>query len=240
MGSIQHFLDNMNWWGLLGLLVSAAATLLCFTVHELCHGAAAYRLGDPTAKLCGRLTLNPIRHIDVAGLVMMLVARVGWAKPVPVDMRNFKNPKRGMALTALAGPASNFVTAFLAVVGFSLLFRLPAAVMGSLPAAILLAFLANVAILSVGLGVFNLIPISPLDGSKVLLSFLPNRAYMTVLRYERYVMVAVLLLTASGAFSRPLSWLITKVLGGFCSLCGFQQGIEYLLVFSNLFQYIRF
>ena len=96
-------------------MVSVAATLLCFTVHELCHGAVAYRLGDPTAKLCGRLTLNPIRHIDVAGLIMMLVARVGWAKPVPVDMRNFKNPKRGMALTALAGPASNFLMALAAL-----------------------------------------------------------------------------------------------------------------------------
>ena len=95
MGSIQLFLDNMEWWGLLSLMISAVATLLCFTVHELCHGAVAYRLGDPTAKLCGRLTLNPIRHIDVAGLVMMLVARVGWAKPVPVDMRNFPFTRPG-------------------------------------------------------------------------------------------------------------------------------------------------
>lgn len=231
---------HMDWFGLLDLLLSAVAALLCITLHELSHGFVAYRLGDPTAKNAGRLTLNPIKHIDPVGLLMMLVAKVGWAKPVPVDMRYFKRPKQGMALTALAGPVSNFLIAFLAVAGFSLLFRLPSSVVSTLPFGILLAFLANVAILSVGLGVFNLIPISPLDGSKVLFSLLPDKAYLTILRYERYVMIAVLLLTISGAFSRPLSWLITKVLGGFCSLCGFRQGIEYLLVFSNLFQYIRF
>ena len=231
---------QMDWFGLLDLLLSAVAALLCITLHELSHGFVAYRLGDPTAKNAGRLTLNPIKHIDPVGLLMMLVAKVGWAKPVPVDMRYFKRPKQGMALTALAGPVSNFLIAFLAVAGFSLLFRLPSSVVSTLPFGILLAFLANVAILSVGLGVFNLIPISPLDGSKVLFSLLPDKAYLTILRYERYVMIAVLLLTISGAFSRPLSWLITKVLGGFCSLCGFRQGIEYLLVFSNLFQYIRF
>ncbi len=236
----SDFLAHMDWFGLLDLLLSAVAALLCITLHELSHGFVAYRLGDPTAKNAGRLTLNPIKHIDPVGLLMMLVAKVGWAKPVPVDMRYFKRPKQGMALTALAGPVSNFLIAFLAVAGFSLLFRLPSSVVSTLPFGILLAFLANVAILSVGLGVFNLIPISPLDGSKVLFSLLPDKAYLTILRYERYVMIAVLLLTISGAFSRPLSWLITKVLGGFCSLCGFRQGIEYLLVFSNLFQYIRF
>ena len=86
MGSISDFLNNMDWWGLLTLLISAAAALLCITLHELSHGFVAWRLGDPTAKNAGRLTLNPIRHLDVVGLLMMLVAKVGWAKPVPVDM----------------------------------------------------------------------------------------------------------------------------------------------------------
>ena len=111
MGSISDFLNNMDWWGLLTLLISAAAALLCITLHELSHGFVAWRLGDPTAKNAGRLTLNPIRHLDVVGLLMMLVAKVGWAKPVPVDMRYFKHPRQGMALTALAGPAANFLTA---------------------------------------------------------------------------------------------------------------------------------
>lgn len=105
----------MDWWGLATLLISVAAALLNITLHELSHGFAAWRLGDPTAKNAGRLTLNPIKHLDPVGLIMMVVARVGWAKPVPVDMRYFKHPKRGMALTALAGPACNFLLAFAAV-----------------------------------------------------------------------------------------------------------------------------
>lgn len=233
----------MDWYGLLDLLISTVAALFCITVHEMSHGLAAYRLGDPTAKEAGRLSLNPIKHIDPLGLLLMLTAKVGWAKPVPVDARRFKDPKRGMALTALAGPASNFVLSLLAVALFSLFFHLPAAHARNQSAYLLtgvwLAFLANVAILSVGLGLFNLIPISPLDGSKVLLAFLPEKAYFTVLRYERYVMVLVLVLTFFGAFSRPLSWLMTRVLGALCSLCRLSDGTEYLLVFSNLFRYLH-
>ena len=240
MTSLSDFLRGMDWWGLLGLLVSAAAALFCITIHELSHGLAAYRLGDPTAKNAGRLSLNPIKHIDPMGLAMMLVAKVGWAKPVPVDMRYFKKPKQGMALTALAGPASNFILAFLAVAVFSLMFHLPAAMVDQAAVYILLAFLANVAILSVGLGIFNLIPISPLDGSKILFSFLPDKIYLTILRYERYVMLVVLALTFLGVFSAPLSWLMTRVLGWFCSFCGVQNGVEYLLLFADLFSYFHF
>ena len=236
----NDLVSHMNWYGLLDLLLSAAAALFCITIHELSHGYTAYRLGDPTAKNAGRLTLNPVRHIDPFGLVMMLVAHVGWAKPVPVDMRYFKKPKRGMALTALAGPVSNFILAFLAVAVCSLIFHLPAALYDHLPVYVLLAFLSNVAILSVGLGLFNLIPISPLDGSKVLFSLLPDKAYLTILRYERYVMILVLGLTFLGVFSGPLSWLMTRVLDLLCSLCGFYRGTEYLLIFSQLFQYFQF
>lgn len=114
MGSISEFLTQMDWYGLIGLLISAAAALLCITFHELSHGFVAYRLGDPTAKNAGRLTFNPIKHLDVIGLVMLLIAKVGWAKPVPVNMRYFKHPKRGMALTAIAGPLSNFAMALAA------------------------------------------------------------------------------------------------------------------------------
>lgn len=240
MTSLSDFLQGMDWWGLLGLLISAVAALFCITIHELSHGLAAYLLGDPTAKNTGRLSLNPIKHIDPLGLAMMLVAKVGWAKPVPVDMRYFKKPKQGMALTALAGPASNFILAFLAVAVCSVIFRLPSALVDQVAVYILLAFLSNVAILSVGLGIFNLIPISPLDGSKILFSFLPDKAYLTILRYERYVMGLVLILTFLGVFSGPLSWLMTKTLEGFCSLCGFRYGTEYLLMLSDLFSYFRF
>ncbi len=218
MGSLQNFLDHMDWWGLITLLVSAVAALLCITFHELSHGFAAYRLGDPTAKNAGRLTLNPIKHIDVMGLIMMIVVKVGWAKPVPVDMRYFKRPKRDMAITALAGPVSNFLLALAALLICSLLYNFGRVTHASL---IALCFFSNVAILSVGLGLFNLIPISPLDGSKVLFSVLPDRAYYTILRYEKYVMGLLILLTFVGVFDKPLSFLIVGVLRGFCALTQF-------------------
>lgn len=240
MTSLSDFLHGMDWWGLLGLCISALAALFCITIHELSHGIAAYLLGDPTAKNAGRLSLNPIKHIDPMGLIMMLVAKVGWAKPVPVDMRHFKNPKQGMALTALAGPVSNFILAFLSVAVCSLFFHLPAAMVDHTAVYILLSFLANVAILSVGLGIFNLIPISPLDGSKVLFSFLPSNLYYTILRYERYIMLLVVLLTWMGVFSGPLSFLMTRTLDAFCNLCRFPSGTEYLRIFSDLFSYFRF
>lgn len=110
MGSFANFIQNMDWWGGLTLLVSAVAALLCIVLHELSHGFVAWRLGDPTAKSAGRLTLNPLKHLDPLGLLMMIIVKVGWAKPVPVDMRYFKHPKSGMAITALAGPVANFLT----------------------------------------------------------------------------------------------------------------------------------
>lgn len=224
----------MDWWGLVGLVVSALAALFCITFHELSHGYVAYRLGDPTAKNAGRLTLNPIAHIDPLGLVMMLVAKVGWAKPVPVDMRYFKSPKRGMAVTALAGPASNFILALLALGVYSLVYyRLPLG-KGTL---IALCLLANIAILSVGLGLFNLIPLPPLDGSKVLFSLLPDNAYRTILRYERYVMILVVVLTMAGVFSVPLSNAIYWVLEKLCALV--RVPMDWVLVTSDLSILVR-
>ncbi len=216
MGSITGFLDHMDWDGLLTALFSAVAALICLTVHELCHGAAAYRLGDPTAKNAGRLTLNPIRHIDPLGLLLMITAHVGWAKPVPVDPRHFRHPKRDMALTALAGPVSNLVLAWLfLLLGGGAVRLLPVlALRGgpewALEAALGLArFLVNAAVLSVGLGIFNLFPIPPLDGSKVLFSFLPDRTYAAILRYERYGMLLMLAAVWLGWLDRPLTFLIS-------------------------------
>ena len=164
--------------------------LVCLTVHETCHGLAALALGDPTAKRMRRLSLNPLHHIDWLGLASMFLCGFGWAKPVPVDMRYFKRPKAGMAVTALAGPASNFLLAMLLLFFASLTARLAAGE----GAALLYGFLVNTALLSVGLGLFNLVPIPPLDGSKVLFALLPERAYYTLMRYERYGMAVLLLL----------------------------------------------
>ena len=164
--------------------------LLCLTVHETCHGLAACALGDPTARRMRRLSFNPLHHIDWLGLASMVICGFGWAKPVPVDMRYFKRPKAGMAVTALAGPASNFLLAMLLLFFASLTARLAAGE----GAALLYGFLVNTALLSVGLGLFNLVPIPPLDGSKVLFALLPERAYYTLMRYERYGMAVLLLL----------------------------------------------
>ena len=225
MVSVADFLEAMDWWGLLTLVIVAAASLLCITLHELSHGLAAWRLGDPTAKNAGRLTLNPIRHLDPFGLLMMLVARVGWAKPVPVDMRYFRRPKRDMALTALAGPATNFVTALLAVCLASLIWHFAPLGHVSLLA---LCFLSNMALLGIGMGLFNLIPISPLDGSRILFALLPDRVYYKLLRYERFVGVALILLVLLGVFSRPLSFLMSRILGLMCALTGMPEGALWL------------
>lgn len=218
MASLSDFLQHFDRTRFLMLLLSAAASLLCITFHELSHGWTAYRLGDPTAKQAGRLTLNPIRHIDWLGLAMMLTVRVGWAKPVPVDMRYFRHPKRDMALTALAGPLSNFLLALVALLAANLVLRFSG---GGEWAVYVLLFLLYVAVLSVGLGIFNLIPVSPMDGSKILLALLPDRAYYTVLRYERFGMIAIVALTWLGVFSRPLSFLMEHLLQGMCVVTRF-------------------
>lgn len=188
---METFFQQFNWVGLFDLLGRVAGVFLCLTVHETCHGLAAYALGDPTAKRMHRLSLNPLHHIDWLGLASMVICGFGWAKPVPVDMRYFKKPKTGMAVTALAGPASNFLLALLLLFVASLMTGV------SRSAAFawwLFCFLINTAVLSIGLGLFNLIPIPPLDGSKVLFSLLPERVYYTIMRYERFGMAILLLL----------------------------------------------
>ena len=203
MGSVSQFVRGMDWWGLLTLLISAAAALLCITLHELSHGFVAWRLGDPTAKNAGRLTLNPIKHLDLFGLLMMLIAKVGWAKPVPVDLRYFKKPKQGMALTALAGPVSNLLLAVAAML-ISKVIYLYAPYSAAMD--VVFSFcLYTLAPLSIGLGLFNLIPIPPLDGSKVLAAFLPDRQYIAQMRYERYGILVLLVLSFAGIGSSLIS-----------------------------------
>ncbi len=190
---------------LLGILLGVIPSLLCITLHELSHGLVACWLGDTTAKDTGRLSLNPLKHLDPMGLLMILVFHMGWAKPVPVNMYRFRDPKKGMALTALAGPASNLLIAALFLVLYGALF-LP--LRGGAVGRYLLQMLELTARISLGLCIFNLLPVPPLDGSKVLFSLLPDRAYRTVLRYERYGSLLLFALVALGVLGRPLSTLI--------------------------------
>ena len=152
MESLRTLWNSVDWQ-LLGDLVSRLlAVFLCLTVHETCHGLAAYALGDPTAKRQHRLSFNPLRHIDWLGFASMLIVGFGWAKPVPVDMRYFKKPKQGMALTALAGPVSNFLLAMVFLVPVGWIYWHARATAFTLW---LCSFLINVVILSIGLGLFN-------------------------------------------------------------------------------------
>ncbi len=191
MNSIAEVFRDLDWSVPLRLLLQAVPALLCIMVHEISHGLAAYALGDRTAKEQGRLSLNPLRHIDWIGLAMLLLFHFGWAKPVQVDMRHFRHPKRDMAITALAGPASNFVLAILFLFLYGLLYS-PCT--GSFLGGWLLALLNSTVYLSIALGLFNLIPFPPLDGSKILFSFLPDRVYVRFMMLERYGMVVLIVL----------------------------------------------
>lgn len=206
MNELSAFLDHMDWASLLALLLRVVAVLICIMVHEVSHGLAAYLLGDPTAKAQHRLSFNPLRHIDPFGALMMLLVGFGWAKPVPVDMRYFKKPKVGMAVTALAGPVSNFVLAYVALL-IAYLILGAAAAAGAFASSLLqgvLDFCTLTASLSIGLGVFNLIPFPPLDGSKVLGAFLPDQIYYKILRYEFAGTVVLMALLWLGVLDGPL------------------------------------
>ena len=189
--------------------------LICITLHELAHGYVAYRLGDDTAKRAGRLTLNPLRHIDIMGLLMMIVFKFGWAKPVPVNMWKFKNPKKGMAITAAAGPIANLLIALVFLFLYGFLFALLHRPGRSLNW--LLEMLYITAYLSVALAIFNIIPIPPLDGSKVLFSCISDRSYTKLMYYERYGMIILLVLvlllsrTSLDPLSRAAYWVMDKL-----------------------------
>ena len=203
-----NVLQNLDWMKLVDMLLSVIPVLICITVHECCHGLCALWLGDDTAKRAGRLSLNPIKHFDVIGFIMLVTVGFGWAKPVPIDMRRFKNPRQGMALTALAGPASNIVLAIVMLFIFGLLYvPLQANTVGYY----VLVSIMRTATLSISLAVFNIIPISPLDGSKVLFSFLPDEWYYKLMRYERYGMLVLVLLTMTDVLSKPLGFLTQNV-----------------------------
>lgn len=202
--SITEWFQQLNFDSLISGGMVVVAALLSITFHETCHGLVANWLGDPTAKNAGRLTLNPLKHVDLVGLAMLVIFRFGWAKPVPVDARNFRHPKRDMVLTALAGPLSNLVLALVALLAewiLRLLFLLYSAPEAFWYLPLLLEY---VAVISIGLAVFNIIPISPLDGSKVLLAFLPTRIYMKWMRYEQYGMFVLMALLLLGILDGPL------------------------------------
>ena len=200
------------------MMVVAAAVVIFFTlpIHEWAHGFVSTKLGDPTPRMQGRLTLNPMAHIDWIGAIGILLVGIGWAKPVQVNARYYKYPKWGMALTALAGPLSNLILAFLAILLFYLIETIfivtgiylelyeIVSVMGY--------FFGLVARINVSLAIFNLIPLPPFDGSRILFTFLPQKYYFKIMQYEQFIFIGVFALLCSGVLDLPLEMLTQSVL----------------------------
>ena len=195
---------NFNFWNIVvGILASFAVILLTMPIHEWAHGFIATKLGDPTPRYQGRLTLNPFAHIDYIGALAIIFLGVGWAKPVQINPRNFKNPKVGMAITALAGPVANIVMAFVMMLLSNVVYLLP---LGNIASYIVL-FFTSVAYTNIFLAVFNLIPVPPFDGSRILNAVLPDKYYFKLMQYERYSMFIVLIIIATGILDKPLSFI---------------------------------
>jgi len=203
---------------LIDFLFVIPCVLIALTVHEVAHGWMAYKLGDPTARNFGRLTLNPLKHLDLIGTICMIFFHFGWAKPVPINSRHFKKPRRDMALTAAAGPISNFIMSFIGI----LLYSVFGAIFNALPAQTSFVFNIQYAamtllyyfhILNLSLGLFNLIPVPPLDGSRIFYIFLPPKFYFGIMKYERYIQIALMVLLYLGFLSTPLSMAVNFISG---------------------------
>lgn len=186
------------------ILSSLVVIFLTLPIHEFAHGFAATKLGDPTPRYQGRLTVNPFAHIDYIGALCIILFGFGWAKPVGVNAYNFRRPKRDMAITAFAGPLSNLIVALIALI----LFNLCGFVYSSLAIAIIFYvayFFLFIAQINISLAVFNLIPIPPLDGSRILFAILPDKYYYKLMRYERYIYYGLIALIFLGALDVPLN-----------------------------------
>lgn len=186
--------------------------LFLLPIHECAHAFASSLLGDKTAQYQGRLSLNPLRHLDIMGALCLLLGGFGWAKPVSINPYNFKDRKIGMALSALAGPLSNFL------VSFVLLFIARFIPITNDFTYGIVSVLYLIAWISICLGVFNMIPLPPLDGSRIFLIFLPERYYFKIMEYERYISLGIMVLIISGALDKPLGAIAGFVFDGMLNI----------------------
>lgn len=211
----------MNTDFLISLIYIVPAALIAIVMHEFSHGLVSHFLGDPTPNQKGRLSLNPLKHLDPVGTLCLIFFRFGWAKPVMVDPRYYKNKKLGMVLVALAGAFMNFLIAFFSVFILGVLVKTGVDYNNGVNSYIF-DFVNYLAIINIGLGVFNLIPFPPLDGSKVLGAILPERIYFKIMEYEKYGIIILLILLSLNLLTKPLIymqegiisfyWTITKAI----------------------------
>ena len=207
---------------IISLVFSMPIILLALSLHETAHGYVAYKCGDNTAYNLGRLTLNPFKHLDPMGFACMLLPGFGWAKPVPINTRNFRNPKRGMALSALAGPTANAIMGLISAILFGFIHALKMYLVyrGISPFAEACLYYTSLllqlsALYNFLFMAFNLIPIPPFDGSRIALAFLPPKTYFGLMKYERQIMLGLLvaLLVLSRFGFSPFSWIAYKLTG---------------------------
>lgn len=185
------------------------------SIHEVAHGLVSYWMGDPTAKLEGRLSLNPFKHIDWAGLVCLLFFGFGWAKPVPIDSRYYKDAKTGIIWTSFAGPVANFLLSFICVFLFYALYKFAPQFIFTAAGNFISSVLSYTGLISTGFGIFNLIPIPPLDGSKVVFSFLPDDKYYKFIEGAPWMNFLFIALIFTGVLNSPLGMLRAQMISFF-------------------------
>ena len=203
----------------LDYIIKALVLFTAVPVHECARAWAAEKMGDDTGRQQGRITLNPFAHLTLMGSLMMLLIGFGWGKPVMIDPRNFKNPKKGMVLSSLAGPASNFVMAFLAMIVGKVFAFIGVATENDILLYLYIAF-QLVVIINIRLAVFNFLPIPPLDGSKIFNAILPERWYFTIMKYENFIFIGLIVLLYSGLLDSPLNFCEMKVIEAMDFLTG--------------------